>query len=106
MAASARFPGAGAAQRRTGILKKFHVQEIAKSPRIGRLKEQLFAQMPELEADRAVLLTESYRQTEDLPMITRRARAFAHLMANIPIVIRDDELVVGANSIKPMVNMV
>lgn len=54
-------------------MKKFHVQEIAKSPRIDRLKEQLFAQMPELEADRAVLLTESYRQTEDLPMITRRA---------------------------------
>lgn len=81
-------------------MKKFHVHEIAKSPRIDRLKEQLFAQMPELEADRAVLLTESYRQTEDLPMITRRARAFAHLMANIPIVIRDDELVVGANSIK------
>lgn len=81
-------------------MKKVHVHEIAKSPRIDRLKEQLFAQMPELEADRAVLLTESYRQTEDLPMITRRARAFAHLMANIPIVIRDDELVVGANSIK------
>ena len=46
-------------------MKKFHVHEIAKSPRIDRLKEQLFAQMPELEADRAVLLTESYRQTED-----------------------------------------
>ena len=35
-------------------MKKFHVHEIAKSPRIDRLKEQLFAQMPELEADRAV----------------------------------------------------
>ena len=36
-------------------------KEAPKSPRIDRLKEALFAKMPEIEADRAELLTESYK---------------------------------------------
>ena len=39
-------------------------ENIEKSPRIGRLIDHLFEKMPEIEADRAVLLTESYKATE------------------------------------------
>ena len=74
---------------------------IKKSPRIDKLISHLFAKMPEIEADRAELVTESYKQTESLPIIKRRSAAFRHILENIPIVIRPDELIVGSNSIAP-----
>lgn len=74
---------------------------LEKSPRISRLVEHLYANMPEIEADRAELLTESYKQTEGLPIILRRSAAFRHILENIPIIIRPDELIVGSNSIAP-----
>ena len=72
-----------------------------KSPRIDRLISHLFSKMPEIEADRAELLTESYQKTEHLPIIKRRSAAFRHILENIPIVIRPDELIVGSNSLAP-----
>ena len=57
--------------------------------------------MPEIEADRAELITESYKATEGLPIVRRRSAAFKHIMENIPIVIRPEELIVGSNSIAP-----
>ncbi len=74
---------------------------IEKSPRIGRLIDHLYANMPEIEADRAELITESYKETEGMPIIKRRSMAFRHIMENIPIVIRPEELIVGSNSIAP-----
>ena len=75
--------------------------EIQKSPRIQKLIDHLYANMPEIEADRAELITESYKETEGLPIIKRRSAAFRHILENIPIVIRPDELIVGSNSIAP-----
>ena len=80
---------------------KFYTEPIAKSPRIPKLVEALFKKMPQIEADRAVLLTESYRSTEDEPIITRRAKAFKHILEHIPIVIRDHELIVGSATRAP-----
>ena len=74
---------------------------IEKSPRIDRLIAHLYENMPEIEADRAELLTESYKETEGMPIIKRRSAAFAHILRNIPIVIRPEELIVGSNSIHP-----
>ena len=75
--------------------------EIPKSDRIPKLVENLYAKMPEIESARAILITESYRQTENEPMVIRRAKAFAHILENIPIVIRDLELIVGSTTIAP-----
>ena len=83
------------------IIMKFYTEPIKKSPRIDRLVAALYEKMPEIEADRAVLLTESYRQTEGEPIITRRAKAFAHILENIPITIREDELIVGSATKAP-----
>ena len=44
-------------------MKVFNFKEIAKSERIDRLKEDLFANKPEIESTRAILLTESYKKT-------------------------------------------
>ena len=74
---------------------------IPMTDRIRRLIDNLFAEMPQIEADRAVLVTESYKQTENLPIIKRRALAFRHILENLPIVIREDELIVGSNTQKP-----
>ena len=54
--------------------------------------------MPEIEADRAVILTDSYKKTEGLPIIERRAQAFCDICEKLPIIIRDDELIVGSNT--------
>ena len=57
--------------------------------------------MPQIESDRARLVTESYMQTENLPIIKRRSAAFAHIMKNLPITIREGELIVGSNTKRP-----
>lgn len=75
--------------------------DIPKSPRIDRLINMLFEKLPQIEADRAVLLTESYRQTEGQPVVMRRAHAFAHILKNIPVTIRQDELIVGSATKQP-----
>ena len=75
--------------------------EIPKTERISKLVENLYAKMPEIESARAVLITESYKQTENEPMVIRRAKAFQHILENIPIVIRDLELIVGSTTLAP-----
>ena len=82
-------------------MKKFNTADIPRTERIGRLLHHTFEKMPEIEADRAVLLTESYMQTENEPMVMRRALAFAHILENIPITIRPDELIVGSSTKAP-----
>ena len=82
-------------------MEKYNSSEIPKSSRITRLVDHLYAKMPEIESYRAKLITESYKETEDQPIITRRAKAFSHILHNIPIIIRDEELIVGSNSIAP-----
>ena len=47
-------------------MARYYSKEIVKSPRIDRLKEALFAKAPEIEVERAVLLTESYKKTEGM----------------------------------------
>ncbi len=74
---------------------------IPMTDRIRRLIDNLFAEMPQIETERAVLVTESYKATENLPVIKRRALAFRHILENLPITIREDELIVGSNTKKP-----
>ena len=82
-------------------MEKFQTSDIPKSPRIQKRVDALYAHMPVIESARARLVTESYKETEGEPIITRRAKAFAHILRNIPIIIRDDELIVGSSTIAP-----
>ena len=79
----------------------FNTTDIPKSSRITRLVDHLYEKMPVIESARAKLITESYQATEGKPMITRRAEAFAHILRHIPIIIRDEELIVGSSTIAP-----
>ena len=82
-------------------MAKYNSVKVPKSERITRLVEHLYAKLPEIESARAVLLTESYRQTEDEPEVMRKAKAFAHILDHIPIIIREEELIVGSSTIAP-----
>lgn len=82
-------------------MKKYNNSEIPKTDRITGLVNDLYAKMPEIESARAVLITESYKDTEGEPVIIRRAKAFAHILDYIPIIIRNKELVVGSTTIAP-----
>ena len=82
-------------------MSQFYSGPIKKTERITHLVENLFKKMPEIEAERAVLLTESYKSTEGEPIIMRRAKAFKHICDNIPIYIREEELIVGSTNKNP-----
>lgn len=82
-------------------MKKYYDSEIAKSSRIPKLIEHLYAKLPVIEADRAVILTRVYKETENEPIIMRRAKAFRAICEELPITIRPDELIVGSNSKAP-----
>ncbi len=45
--------------------------------------------------ERALLWTESFQRTEGQPRVKRNAKTLYHLLANMTIFIRDDELTAG-----------
>jgi len=71
------------------------------SERINKLASDLFSVTPEIEAERAALITQSYKETEAFPMIMRRAKSLEKILNEMTIVIRDDELIVGNLTQKP-----
>jgi len=64
--------------------------------RIETLKEQILSAVPCIEVDRALLITASFKETEGQSAIVRRAKALEKILNEIPIIIRDQELVVGS----------
>lgn len=64
--------------------------------RINRIMEERFyGKKPHADIQRAVLFTESMRQTENLPTCLRFARGFEYVMEHIDVVIQPHELIVG-----------
>ncbi len=82
-------------------MRDYYTQDIKRRPRIAALLDDLFKEPPEIEADRAVIVTETYKRTENLPVIKRRALTFKDICEKLPIYIRPHELIVGSNSSKP-----
>ncbi len=70
--------------------------------RAQRLRERLQPERYPICVEKVRLVMESYRQTEGLPQIVRRAKATAHYLENKTIFIEDDELIVGNIASKPM----
>ncbi|MBX4264460.1 formate C-acetyltransferase [Clostridium estertheticum] len=71
------------------------------SDRIQKLKNQLFENKREVSLERALLYTESYKETEGQSSLIRRAKATAHILGNVQISIREEELIVGNRTTKP-----
>ena len=60
-------------------MRTYHFEPIEKSPRIAKLIDDLYAQMPEVEADRAALITESYQKTQGMPVVWARSSSASSL---------------------------
>lgn len=71
------------------------------SERINRLRKMTVESTPYIESERALLITESYVESEGLSPIIRRAKALDKIFNNIPITIREDELIVGSMTKNP-----
>ncbi len=84
-----------------GVMRNYNSTDVAKNERITRLVDHLYAKLPEIESARAILLTESYKKTEGEPIVIRRAKAFSHILDQLPIIIRKDELIVGSTTLAP-----
>ena len=54
-----------------------------------------------VETYRAQLVTQTYKETEGMTAIMRRAKVDENLFNNLPIVIRDEELIVGSPCVHP-----
>jgi len=70
--------------------------------RIQKLKEAIRPETYQICTEKAKLMTESWKKTEEQPYVTRRAKALANLLDNITIFIEDGELIVGWPASKPM----
>ena len=64
--------------------------------RVLRLYEAIHpSNPPRVALDRAVLFTESFKETGGQPLVLRWAKALKHFAEKAPVVIFDDELIVG-----------
>ena len=64
--------------------------------RIKALRKAIYDATPTVEAERAELVTEAYKETENQPKVIRRAKAVEKILNNMPIAIRDGELIAGS----------
>lgn len=71
------------------------------SERVLKLKNEIFGAEPKIEIERAKLITESFKTTENEHILIRKAEALKYMLENLPVVIRDGELIVGSLTITP-----
>lgn len=74
--------------------------------RMQVMKDEIFSTTRVISLERARLYTESWRETEGQPIVVRRARAVANVLARHRIVIGEQELIVGNRSETPRAGVV
>ena len=86
--------------RITKILKDkmpYQLKQRRGISRVGDKKEAITPYRPGIKIciERPRLITESYKETEGLPMVLRRAKALAHILDNMTIWIGENERIAG-----------
>jgi pyruvate-formate lyase len=66
------------------------------TPRLQKLKAEWEAAEPQVYVDDTLLFTESWKETEGLPIDIRWAKALEKRLLECPLLIRDDEIIVGS----------
>ncbi|MBI2909066.1 MAG: hypothetical protein HYX92_15590 [Chloroflexi bacterium] len=69
---------------------------LGSTRRVGRLMARMLAERPKLCLHRGRSYTQVFRETEGEPVEIRFAKAFARALEDLPVVIGEDELIVGA----------
>ena len=72
------------------------------TPRLQRLKEKILNARPEVHAQRALLVTQAYRESEDQPPAIKRAHAMQKIFCEGSVLIKNDELIVGSKTPTPL----
>ena len=66
------------------------------TPRLQKLKEEWEAAPPQVYVDDTLLFTESWKETEGLPVDIRWAKALEKRLLECPLLLRDGELLAGS----------
>ncbi|MBT8058214.1 MAG: formate C-acetyltransferase/glycerol dehydratase family glycyl radical enzyme [Gammaproteobacteria bacterium] len=70
--------------------------------RVNRLRNWYLDEQPwTVDAERAVLVTEAYKQNENEPQAIKVAQALAHVLRNVSLEITEDQLLVGNGAAPP-----
>lgn len=81
-------------------VQNFRVEDIrgvnVLTDRIQKLKREWEMAAADVYVDDTILFTKSWQETEGLPIDLRWAKAFAKRLRECPLLIRDDELIVGS----------
>ncbi len=74
----------------------------ALTPRMAAFREEVLDEVPYVEAERAVLATQAYRENLAQPPVMRRARMLEKILDNMTIYIEDKTLLAGNQACKNM----
>lgn len=77
-------------------------QENRVTDRVKRLREMAVKATPEICPERALIITEAYKEHEDKQINIKRALAVARVLDRMSISILDGELIVGNHARKPL----
>ncbi len=69
--------------------------------RIKTLIAKIIQGEPEILLDRARILTKVHKETEGESPVIRRAKIFQKVLGELPVYIRDDELIIGSEADRP-----
>jgi pyruvate-formate lyase len=82
-------------------ITKVNKKRCPSTQRTMSLKEAYMGYKPSICAERSVLVTESFKNTEALPPVLRQAIAFDRVLSEMPIWIQDGELIVSNIASRP-----
>ncbi len=80
--------------------------EFTPSERIQENIDYITSFESEIDPERAMIITESYKETENEPIMIRRAKAFLKTVSEKTIYIKPNELIVGNLAFKPLSSMI
>ena len=70
------------------------------TPRMKAFREEVLEEKPFIDAQRAVLATQSYRENQNQPPVMKRALMLANILDNMSIYIEDKSLLAGNQATK------
>lgn len=65
------------------------------TPRMNQFREKVLNELPYIDATRAILCTEAYKENMHQPAVMKRALMLKNILEKMPIYIEDETLIVG-----------
>ena len=84
----------------------YNLEKLGCTPRINELRKQYFHNIPTISIHRARVYTSVYQETEGEPIAIRRGKAFKQYCVEKPIVIQENELIIGSPGCRPKYAMI